>query len=200
MANANPPATGRPLVSRVKIDLRDEARQQFRQKIRVVATGVVLGAVFMGVGGYEVGVLYSAGPSVDYAIALLLIILGAAVAYVSLRSGLINPVTEIRGNAQEITFERRWGRPLSWEWKDARFRLDIDDRSIDPSADEATRSRLFFEGPANIYGHLSPGSLDPLLDIARTYGDVVTTKQLEQRDRGGIHLVRRIRVRPPASH
>ena len=199
MADANRPGTDRPLVSRVKIDLTDEAHRLVRQRIRVVATGVILGSVFMGVGGYEVGALYAGGPSVDYAIALLLIVLGGAVAYVSLRSGLINPVTEIRGNAQGITFERRWGRPLSWDWKDARFRLDIDDRSVDPSAVDDARGRLFFEGPSSIYGNLTPASLDPLLDIARTYGDVVTTKQLEQRDRAGIHLVRRIRVGPPPS-
>jgi hypothetical protein len=145
-------------------------------------------------------VLYAGGPTVDYAIALLLIVLGVAVAYVSLRSGLINPVTEIRGNAAGITFERRWGRSLTWNWKDAAFRLDIDDRSADPTADENARGQLFFEGPTNIYGNLTPASLDPLLDTARTYGAVVSAKQLEQRERGGIRLVRRIRVRPPPAH
>jgi len=200
MAAATVPLSDHPLVSRVKIDLTDEAHRFFRQRIRVVAVGVVLGCVFMGVGGFEVGVLYAGGPSVDYAIALLLIILGAAVAYVSLRSGLINPVTQIRGNSDGITFERRWGRPLSWTWKDAAFRLDIDDRSADPTADEGARNRLFFEGPSNVYGNLTPASLDPLLDTARTFGAVVSTKPLEQRDRRGIHMVRRIRVRPSPAH
>jgi len=196
MADGSLPGTDRPLVSRVKIDLRDEAHRFFRQRLRVVAVGVVLGLVFMGVGVFEVGVLYSRGLSVDYAIALLLIILGAGVAFVSLYMGLINPVTLLEGNASGITFDRRWGGPRSWSWREPGFRLDIDDRSIDPTAGEEARDRLFFEGPGAVYGNLSRASVGPLLDVARTYGAVVSMKQLEQSERGQIRLVRRIRIRP----
>jgi len=196
MADATLPGTGRPLVSRVKIDLRDEAHRFFRQRIRVVAVGVALGLVFVGVGVFEVGVFYVGGPSVEYAIALLLIILGAGVAFVSLYMGLINPVTALAGNASGITFDRRWGGARAWSWRAADFRLDIDDRGIDPTVGEEARDHLFFEGPGAVYGNLSRASVGPLLDVARTYGAVVSMKQLEQSERGRIRLVRRIRIRP----
>lgn len=196
MAAASTPSTDRPLVARVKIDLTAEAHRFFHQRIRVAGVGLVLGIAFMVVGGFEVGVLYVGGPSLAYAVALLLMVLGAAVAYVSWNSGLINPVTTIQGSASGITFERRWGAARSWSWKAADFRLDIDDRSIDPTADDVARGRLFFEGPGTIYGNLTPASVGPLLDVARTYGAVISMKQLEQRGRGGIRLVRRIRIRP----
>lgn len=199
MASANVPATKRsPLTSRFKIDLTDEARRFFRKRMRVAGTGLILGLAFMAVGAFEVGVLVSRGPSLAYAVAFLLIVLGAAVAFVSLNSGLINPVTSIQGNANGIVFDRRWGRPTLWKWTDADFRLDIDDRSIDPMASEGDRRRLFFEGPGGTYGNLTSASVGPLLDTARTYGAVVSMKQLEQHDRGGVRLVRRIRIRPPA--
>lgn len=190
------PSGDRPLVARVRIDLTDEARRFVRQRFRVVAVGLVLGIAFMVVGILEVGVFYARGPSVSYAIALLLVVLGAAVSFVSLYMGLINPVTVLQGNASGITFERRWGRARTWDWRAADFRLDIDDRSIDPTASEAARGRLFFEGPGSIYGNLTPASVGPLLDVARTYGANISMKQLEQPERGGIHLVRRIRIRP----
>lgn len=196
MAGTNVLGTGPSLSSRFQIDLTDEAHRFFRQRIRVAGIGVLLGLVFIAVGIVEVGALVSRGPSASYAIALLLIVLGAAVTYVSLNSGLINPVTKIRGNASGITFERRWGRPRTWSWSNPILRLDLDDRRIDPAADAAEKRWLFFEGPGGIYGNLPPASLGPLLDTARTFGAVVSEKQLEQRDRRGIRLVRRIRVRP----
>lgn len=179
-----------------KLDLRVEARRLFRQRIGVVAIGIVLGLAFIGVGAYEAGVFVSGGPSPSYAIALLLIVLGGALAFWSWYSGMTNPVTVLRGNASGITFERRWGGPFTWKWTDTDFRLNIDDRTADPTADEEARERLFFEGPPTIYGSLTPASLGPLLDTARMYGGVVSEKILEQRDRRGVHRVRRIRVRP----
>ncbi len=182
--------------ARVKIDLSETARLWVRQRMRVVGTGVALGCAFIVVGGIEVGLLAPRGPSLTYGIALLLIVLGFGVAFVSVYSGLINPVSGIRANASGITFDRRWGGRRTWDWKDTDFRLDIDDRSDDPGADDDARRQLFFEGPAGIYGNLTPSSLTPLLDTARAYGAVVSTRQLSQRERGRDHLVRRIRIRP----
>jgi len=185
-----------PLVSRCNLDLAEEARQFFRQRIRVAGIGILLGLAFVGIGTFEAGLLAPRGFTADYLIALFLVILGLALLAVSLYSGLLNPVTRIRGNASGVTFERRWGGPRSWRWRDPAFRLDIDDRSIDPTAGEEARDRLFFEGPGSVYGNLSRRSVGPLLDVARTYDAVVSMKQLEQSDRGRIRLVRRIRIRP----
>jgi hypothetical protein len=44
---------------------------------------------------------------------------------------------------------------------------------------------------------LTPGTVRLLLATARTYGAPVSMKQMELRESGEIHLVRRIRVRPP---
>jgi len=194
------PATGVTLVSRFKADLTEEAHRFFRQRFRVAGTGLLLGLVFIAVGIYEVSVLVSGGVTSSYAIALLLVVLGAAISYVSLNSGLINPVTVVRGDASGITFVRRWKGARSWSWKDPGLRIDIDDRRADPTASEEVRSRLFFEASGGIYGNLTPASLDALLDTARTYGAIVSTKQLEQRDRGSFRLVQRIRVRPAPGH
>lgn len=199
MAGSVVPESKQVLMSRFKVDLSQEARRFVRQRAKVVVTGVVLGLAFMVVGVIEVGALAPHGASVTYAIALLLIILGAGVAFVSLNSGLINPVTAISGNAAGITFTRRWGGSRIWDWHDPTLRLDIDDRSVDPTADDSARSLLFFEGPGTIYGNLNPTAIPPLLDTARTYGAAVSSKQLEQAERGGIHLIRRIRVRPAAA-
>ncbi len=183
-------------VTQCNLDLRDEARQFFRRRIRVAGTGLVLGLAFVGVGTFEVGAHATSGFSPEYLIALLLVVLGLAVIVVSLRSGLLNPVTRLRGNASGVTFERRWGRPLSWAWKNPEFRLDIDDRTLDPVGSAESHQHLFFEGPSPIYGNLTPTTVGPLLDTARTYGAPVSMKQLEQRERGQVHLVRRIRIRP----
>jgi len=199
MAQTDPAGTGGPIVSRFKIDLSEEAHRFVRQRFRVAGTGLVLGLAFIAVGIYGVSVLVSSGVTASYAIALLLIILGGAIAYVSVSSGLINPVTAVRGNASGITFERRWGGARSWGWKDPGLRIDIDDRSADPTANEEARGRLFFEAPRGVYGNLTRASIEPLLDTARTYGAVVSTKQLEQRDRGAFRLVRRIRIRSAPS-
>lgn len=192
---ASLPETVRPL-SRFKIDLSGEARRFFRERIRVAGTGLGLGLAFIAIGLFEVGVLAPRGPTVDYGIALLLIVLGAGVSFISVYSGLINPVTGMRGNAAGIVFERRWGRTILWEWTDPELQIDIDDRSADSTASEKERGRLFFEGPGGVYGNLTPATLAPVLNTARTYGAAVSDKILEQRDRKGVHSLRRIRVRP----
>jgi hypothetical protein len=190
------PDAARPPVRGCTLDLQDEARQFFRRRIRVAGTGVGLGIVFVGIGSYEVGLLATSGLTPDYLIALLLVVLGLGLIGVSLYSGLLNPVTKVRGNSSGLTFERRWGRPISWKWKEPTFRLDIDDRTSDPLGSMESHEHLFFEGPPPIYGNLTTATIGPLLDTARTYGALVSMKQLEQRERGQIHLVRRIRIRP----
>jgi hypothetical protein len=184
------------LVTKCDLDLHDEARWFFRQRIKVAGTGMALATAFVAIGALEAGTHLSAGFTAQYLIALLLVVLGLAVLAVCVYSGLLNPVTRIRGNAAGLSFERRWGQPLAWRWKDPQFRLDIDDRTNDPVGATESHRHLFFEGPTPIYGNLSPSTLVPLLDIARTHGAPVTSKQLEQRERGQVHLVRRIRVRP----
>jgi len=197
MSEPAPAEVTRPPVGRCNLDLRQEARQFFRRRIRVAGVGLVLGIAFAGIGALEVGVLAPSGFSPDYLIALLLVVLGLAVVGVSLYAGLLNPVTRMRGNASGVTFERRWGRPLTWKWRDPEFRLDIDDRTLDPVGSTESHQHLFFEGPGPIYGNLTPATIGPLLDTARAYGAPISMKQLEQRERGEIHLVRRIRIRPP---
>jgi hypothetical protein len=184
------------LVKGFNIDLRAEARRLFRQRIRVAGVGIIVGVAFIALGAYEAGLLAPSGFSADYLIALLLVVSGLALLAVSLYRGLLNPVTRLHGNASGVTFERRWGRPLYWEWKDPEFRMDIDDRTSDPMADAESRQYLFFEGPGQTYGNLTPTTIGPLLDIARTNGASISMKQLEERERGEIHLVRRIRIRP----
>lgn len=183
-------------VSKCNLDLRDEAHRFFRQRIRVAGTGLAIGIAFIALGSFEVGLRVSSGITADYILALLLVVLGLALIGVSLYSGLLNPVTRVRGNAAGVTFERRWGRPISWQWKDPGFRLDIDDRTSDPIGSTESHQHLFFEGPNPIYGNLTPSTIGPLLDTARTYGVPISMKQLELRERDGIHLVRRIRIRP----
>jgi hypothetical protein len=184
------------IVTKCDLDLREEARQFFRQRIRVAGTGMALGGAFVVIGALEAGTHISSGFAPQYLIAILLVVLGLAVLGVSLYSSLLNPVTRIQGNAAGLSFERRWGRPIAWRWKDPQFRLDIDDRTNDPVGPAESRQHLFFEGPNPIYGNLTPSTLAPLLDVARTHGAPVSFKQLEQRERSGIHLVRRVRVRP----
>jgi hypothetical protein len=186
-----------PPVKGFNLDLRGEAHRFFRQRIRVAGIGVLIGIAFAIIGIFYAGRQSVAGFTADYFIALLLVVLGLAVISVSLYSGLLNPVTRVRGNASVVVFERRWGRPLSWKWKDPEFRLDIDDRTSDPVGDAESHEHLFFEGPVPIYGNLTPATIGPLLDAARAYGVAISMKQLEQRERGAIHLVRRIRLRPP---
>jgi hypothetical protein len=195
MPDRVPPVLPRPPFNRLNLDLRGEARQFFRERIRVSGLGVVLGIAFVGIGSYETGILARSGFSADYLISLLLGVLGLGVIAVSLYSGLLNPVTRIRVNASGVTFERRWSRPVSWNWEDPDLRLDIDDRTSDPVGSAESHQHLFFEGPGSIYGNLTPAAIGPLLDIARAYGAPVSTKQLELRERGEIHLVRRIRIR-----
>jgi hypothetical protein len=197
MSEPTPKTSTRPPVRGFDLDLREEGRQFFRRRIRVAGIGVVLGIAFAVIGTIYVGRLARSGFSADYLIALLLVVLGLALIGVSLHSGLLNPVTRLRGNASGVLFERRWGRPLSWRWKDPRFRLDIDDRTSDPVGSAESHQHLFFEGPGSIYGNLTPTTIGPLLDAAREYGVPVSMRQLEQRERGEIHLVRRIRIRPP---
>ncbi len=196
MAEPNPAAASPVRVTKCNLDLRDEARRFFRQRIRVAGTGLALGLVFAGIGSYEVGIRASSGFSASYLISFLLVVLGLAVVGVSLYAGLLNPVTRVRGNSSGLIFERRWGRPMLCRWKDPEFRLDIDDRTSDPVGSEESHRHLFFEGPGPIYGNLTPATIGPLLDTARTYGVPVSMKQLEQRERGETHLVRRIRLRP----
>jgi hypothetical protein len=190
------PEATHTLVRGCNLDLREEAHQFFRRRIRVAGIGLILGIAFIGIGTFEAGLLAPKGFSADYLIALLLVILGLGLIYVSLRSGLLNPVTRVKGNASGVTFERRWGRTLSWKWKDPEFRLDIDDRTSDPVGSPESHQHFFFEGPGPIYGNLTPETIGPLLDTARAYGAPISMKQLEQRERGQIHLVRRIRIRP----
>jgi hypothetical protein len=196
MSEPVPPEDTQSPVRGCNLNLRAEARQYFRRRIRVAGTGIILGIVFVGIGTFEVGRLAAAGFSPDYLIALLLVALGLAVIGVSWYSGLLNPVTRVRGGASGLTFERLWGRPLSWRWKDPEFRLDIDDRTSDPVGSAESHQHFFFEGPGPIYGNLTSTTIGPLLDTARTYGAPISMKQLEQRERGKIHLVRRIRIRP----
>ncbi len=191
LAGSEPPAVGR-----LNLDLRDEADRYFRRRVRVVATGLVLGLAFIGVGVYEAGVLAPRGPSLEYGISLLLIALGAGVAFVTAYSGFINPVARIRASEGGIVFERRWGDPTGWKWTDADLRLDIDDRRNDPSADAEEQAHLFFEGPSGIYGNLSPPALGRLLSASRLYGAAVSDRTMEERDRRGTRTVHRIRVRP----
>ncbi len=197
MSEPEPTAASPRLVAKCNLDLRGEAHKFFRQRIRVAGTGLALGIVFVGVGVFEVGLRASSSFSPLYLIALLLVVLGMAVIGVCLYSGLLNPVTRIRADASGVTFERRWGRPILYKWKTPEFRMDIDDRTTDPVGSAESRQHLFFEGPGSIYGNLTPTTIGPLLDVARTYRATVSMKQLEQRERGEIHLIRRIRIRPP---
>jgi hypothetical protein len=196
MSEPVPPDSRLSLVKGYTLDLRDEAHQFFRRRIRVAGTGIIVGSAFMGIGVYEAGLRAPSGFSADYLIALLLVVLGLGVIGASFYSGLLNPVTGIRGNASGLTFQRRWGRPLSWKWKDPEFRLDIDDRSSDPAGSTESRQHFFFEGPGSIYGNLTPTTIGPLLDAARAYGAPISMKELEQSERGVVHTVRRIRIRP----
>lgn len=182
--------------AKCNLNLQGEAQHFFRQRIRVAGIGIVLGVAFVGIGTIEVYRLATSSFTPEYLIALLLEVLGIALIVVCLYSGLLNPVTRIRANASGVTFERRWGKSLTWGWKDPYFRLDIDDRALDPEGSDESRQHLFFEGPGMIYGSLTPATLGPLLDTARAFGAPVTEKQLEQRERGRVHLVRRIRIRP----
>ena len=197
MPDAAPSLAPRPAVKGFTIDLREEARLFFRQRIRVAGFGLILGVAFESIGALYVGRLVASGFSADYLIALLLVVLGLAVIAVSLYTGLLNPVTRLRGNAAGLTFERRWGGSLMWAWKDPAFRLDIDDRTVDPVGSPESHQHLFFEGPGPTYGNLTPATIGPLLDGVRAYGAPVSMKQLELREGGKIHLVRRVRVRPP---
>lgn len=199
MAEPDPTAVSLIPVSKCDLDLRAEARRFFRQRIRVAGTGLALGTAFILIGAFEVGLHAPSGFSSVYLIAFLLVVLGLALIGVSLYSGLLNPVTRIRGNAAGLVFDRRWGRPFGWKWKDPEFRLDIDDPTFDPVGSPESHRHLFFEGPSPIYGNLTPATIGPLLNTARTYGAPVSMKQIEQRDRGVVHLIRRIRVRPAPS-
>ncbi len=178
------------------LDLAAEAHQFFRQRFRVAGTGAVIGCAFIGLGAYEVGLRATSGFSVEYLIALLMVFLGLAVIAVCLYSGLLNPVTRIRVDPSGVRFERRWGRPVALRWRDPRLQVDIDDRTDDPIPSKEAQSLLFFEGPGSTYGTLTPASLDSLLRVARTQGAAVSEKQLQSMERGQVHLIRRIRIRP----
>jgi hypothetical protein len=196
MSPSDPGALSSNSGAKRDVDLTREARRFFRQRVRVAGTGVALGVGFVGIGVFEVGIHAAAGFSTLYLIALLLAFLGLALIGTSLYRGLLNPVTRIRANDSGIIFERRWGRPLKWSWKDPSFRMDIDDPTEDPVGPAESRQEAFFEGPGPMYGTMTPAALGSLLETVRAHNATITEKQLQQRERGTIHLIRRIRIRP----
>jgi hypothetical protein len=178
------------------IDLAPEAARFFRRRFRVAGTGLVLGSGFVGLGAYETGLRAAYGLSTEYAVALLMVVLGLAVIAVSLYRGQLNPVTRIRADADGLMFVRRWGRRWAWSWGDPKFRVDIDEPSAGAEDASGQRPELYFEGPGSVYGVLTPSALAALVRAAETQGAAVSVKDRVEGPPGTPRHVRRVRIRP----
>jgi hypothetical protein len=176
------------------LDLQAEAARIRKNRQRTVVLGLVIGATFAAIGVAEL-TLFS-GPMLtgNTVVAVLLIVLGASIAWLSNRGGLRNPVTKIALAEDGVTFSRWTGRPVRFAWSDPTWDLEIQDPSPDPSIRPEEKEHLFFLGRGQIYGTMTRSSVGPILDAAREHGLAVSMKDVTT-GRRGEHIVRRIRLR-----
>lgn len=177
------------------IDLSGEARRIVEEQRRTSYLGLGIGGVFVVVGGVELARLLGGTLGPGTVIAILLIVLGGSLGYLSLRGGLWDPVARIDLAEQRVTFARRSGRETRVAWSDPRWELVIHDLAPDPEVSAIEKSHLFFFGPRSTYGSLGRADVGPLLDEARAHGLTVTVKNevLGTRRR---HTVRKLRIVP----
>ncbi len=176
------------------LDLREEARRFVRERTPVTLTGIVLGVAFLGVGGYLIGPLVRAGAVPGEVLSVLLLVLGVGLIVLSLRTGLINPVTSVLADRRGLTYTWRWGSPFLRRWSDPGLLLVLDDLGPDPRSTEEQKRHVYFGGPRSVYGLLPVASIGPLLDVARGHGlSIRMGVEVERRGRNE-RRIRRIRI------
>jgi hypothetical protein len=176
------------------INLEAEAKYVARQRRTPTVVGLTLGAVFLIIGGYELGVLRGQLPFLDSVIAALLIVLGASIALVTLRGGLLNPVTSLWVDRDGLLFSRRWGPDVPLDWDDPEFYLDLQDPAPDPLTPAEDKQHLFFTSARGAYGSLPRAEVGPLLDTIQAR-DLTVRMVLETEGSGRARRrLRRVKV------
>ena len=152
------------------IDLRDEAHRFFRQRVVITGVGVGFGFIIIGLGGYILAVNASSSIASALLVGGLLLVLGVMLTLTSVRSGLINPALELRGDDAGLTFTRRWHGATTMKWRDPGLLLLIEDLGPDPRTRAEEKRHLFFSGSGRVYGTLPSSEIGPLLDVVRSRG------------------------------
>ena len=176
------------------VDLRGEARHFLRGRIPIAGTGMGVGIVFMGIGGYALGRLARTGVSAEFIIGALLLGLGVALVVLTLRNSLVNPVLSLHADPEGVTYFRRWWGPVRRKWSQPGLFLLVEDLAPDTVSSAEEKQHLFFTGPRAVYGDLPTRELGPILDAARESGLSISMKIVEQRTGQVVHRVRRIRI------
>lgn len=185
------PAPSNPVTD---LDLSAEASRFLRTRRSLAIAGVGTGLVFLGIGTYAVLRLAKSGLSAEFVIGVLLLGLGAVLAVVTLRNGLLNPVTSLRLDAEGITYVRRWWGPVRRKWSRPGLLLVVEDLGPDTISSPEEKEHLFFTGPGPVYGSLPVGRLGPFLDRIRDNGLSVSMRTVQQATGQVVHRVRRIRI------
>lgn len=200
--NSAPDSLGAPTASLTPaprtLDLTDEARRILTEHRRNVLLGFAIGIVFGAVGVGELVYLGVAAFNADSLIAIILLVLGGSIAWLSYRGGLRDPVVRIHFDEARATFTRHSGQGFAISWSDPRWDLEIDDPAPDPAAPAEAKGHLFFTGVGPVYGTLRRTQIGPILDAARGHGLRVTIREVTVGGRRRLR-VRRIRIRayPP---
>ncbi len=176
------------------LDLSAEAARFLRSRRNLAFAGVGIGVAFLAIGGYALVRLARSGISAEFVIGILLVGLGAVLVIVTLRNGLLNPVTSFRLDAEGITYVRRWWGPVRRKWSRPGLLLVVEDLGPDTVSSSEEKQHLFFTGPGPVYGSLPVARLGPFLDQVRDNGLSVSMTTVQQATGQVVHRVRRIRI------
>ncbi|MGI0072143.1 MAG: hypothetical protein ACRECT_08800 [Thermoplasmata archaeon] len=179
------------------LDLSDESRYLIRRRRPTTTFGVVVGAVFIVIGAFELAVNLSGRALANSIVASLLVALGASLIVLSLRSGLINPVTFLRADAVGVRFSRRWRGAIVRGWADPELGFDVEDLGADAGATPPERTHLFFSSGGVVYGTLGRGQIGPMLDVMKAHGMSVRISTQKIRVGRTDRRIRRIRISTP---
>ncbi len=191
--------TRAPAVASRTVDLTEEARYVVRERRAPTLVGFGFAGGFVAIGLFELVVLRFAFPQPPPIVAALLVVLGVALAVLTVRSGLANPAVEMRIDPTGLTFSRRWGRDISLAWTDPSFDFEFQDLAPDPASTPEEKRHVFFTGSGPVYGSISRIDCGPLLDDARAHGLSVRMRNDELRSRRTRHKVRRVRIGPSSA-
>ncbi len=197
MSSNSPARAPSPAPAELTLDLTAEARQFVRKRLVTAGLGAGFGVVFVAIGSIEIATLGRPFFGSASVVALLLIALGIGLVVLSLNSGLLNPATSLEANSRGIALSRRWGPPISVEWTDSTFDLEVEDLTADPATSPEEKRHLFFSGPGPVYGSLASSSLGPVLDVVRAHGLTVRMRTADVRSGLTRHRIRRLRISRP---
>ncbi len=166
-----------------------------RGHLPTTGVGLGFGAVFVGVGSYELSTNGLQAPVIDLVVAGLLIVLGLLLATLSLRAGLLDPIVRIQLDGSGVRLQRRWrNAEVLFPWKDPALDLELEDPAPDPAVPPENKRHVFFTVSSSLYGSLDRAQCGPLFDAARAHG--LRVRMWNDRFRAGRQdrVVRRIRI------